>query len=100
MQFERQRGHIPSSVECYMKQFGTTLEETYDEFNKQINNSWKDVNEECLKLIHQLPKPLVNCILNFTRVTNIIYDGDDNFTRVGEKMQAHIASLLIDPIPM
>lgn len=96
--FERERGHIPSSVECYMKQYGTSQEETYEEFNKQVNNSWKDVNEECLKLAHQLPRPLLRCILNFTRTIRLIYDGDDNFTRVGKQMQDHIASLLIDPV--
>ncbi|KAL5848158.1 hypothetical protein ACOSQ4_006171 [Xanthoceras sorbifolium] len=98
--FERERGHIPSSVECYMKHYGASQEETYEEFNKQVKNSWKDVNEECLKLGNHLPRPLLMCILNFTRTTHLIYDGDDNFTRVGKQMQAHIASLLVDPVPI
>ncbi|KAK3228917.1 hypothetical protein Dsin_000798 [Dipteronia sinensis] len=98
--FERERGHIPSSVECYMKQYGASQEETYEEFNKQVKSSWKDVNEECLKLGQHLPRPLLMCILNFTRTTHLIYDGDDNFTRVGKQMQAHIASLLVDPVPI
>lgn len=83
-----------------MKQYHTTQQETYDEFDKQVKNAWKDVNEECLKLANNLPKPLIKCILNFTRTTHLIYDGDDNFTRVGKQMQAHIASLLIDPVPI
>ncbi|KAL5766825.1 hypothetical protein ACOSP7_017442 [Xanthoceras sorbifolium] len=98
--FERQRtNHIPSSVECYIKEYGVSEQEAYAELNKQINDSWKDINEECLNLT-QLPRSLVKIILDFTRMTHVMYDGDDNFTRVGKQMQAYIASLLIDPVPI
>ncbi|KAL5766824.1 hypothetical protein ACOSP7_017441 [Xanthoceras sorbifolium] len=95
--FEQQRSnHIPSSVECYMKEYGVLEQEAYEELNKKID-SWKDINEECLNFT-QLPRSLIKIILDFTRMTYVIYDGDDNFTRVGKQMQAHIASLVIDPI--
>ncbi|KAL5833963.1 hypothetical protein ACOSQ3_017637 [Xanthoceras sorbifolium] len=98
--FERQRtSHIPSSVVCYIKEYGVSEQEAYEELNKQIDDSWKDINEECLNLTH-LPRSLIKIILDFTRMTHVIYDGDDNFTRVGKQMQAHIASLLIDPVPI
>ncbi|KAL5832222.1 hypothetical protein ACOSQ4_017576 [Xanthoceras sorbifolium] len=98
--FERQRSkHIPSSVECYMKQYRVSEEEAQEELIKQIDDSWKDVNEDCLNFA-PFPRSLIKIMLDFTRMTHLIYDGDDNFTRVGKQMQAHIASLLIDPVPI
>ncbi|MBA0654526.1 hypothetical protein Goklo_021516, partial [Gossypium klotzschianum] len=47
--FEQERGHVSSAVECYMKQHGVSMQEAYNEFYNQINNAWKDINEECLK---------------------------------------------------
>ncbi|KAB2006097.1 hypothetical protein ES319_D11G318200v1 [Gossypium barbadense] len=46
---ERERGHVSSAVECYMKQYGVSMQEAYDKLYKQINNAWKDINEEFLK---------------------------------------------------
>lgn len=37
-----------SSVECYMNQHGVSEEETNDEFNEQVINTRKDMNEVCL----------------------------------------------------
>ncbi|KAK2641588.1 hypothetical protein Ddye_023351 [Dipteronia dyeriana] len=96
--FEQERGQIPSIVECYMKEYGVLKQEAYEELNKQVDNSLKDVNEERLKLSDHLPRPLLMCMVYFSRATNLIYDEDDKFTRIGKQMQARIASLLINPV--
>ena len=31
-----------------MKQYGASEQETHNEFNKQVRDAWKDMNEECL----------------------------------------------------
>ncbi|KAI5333421.1 hypothetical protein L3X38_023552 [Prunus dulcis] len=46
--FEKERGHVASSIDCYMKQYGVSEEETLDVFNKQVVDLWKDINEELL----------------------------------------------------
>ncbi|RVW61721.1 (-)-germacrene D synthase [Vitis vinifera] len=43
--FEQKRGHVASAVECYMKQHGALEQETHKEFNKQVGDAWKDINE-------------------------------------------------------
>ncbi|KAF2285870.1 hypothetical protein GH714_008558 [Hevea brasiliensis] len=48
-EFEQNREHAPSSVECYMKQHGVSEEETVKLFREEIANAWKDINEEWLK---------------------------------------------------
>ncbi|RVW68217.1 Sesquiterpene synthase [Vitis vinifera] len=45
----QERGHIASSIECYMKQHGVSGETSIRGFHKQLENAWKDINEECLR---------------------------------------------------
>ncbi|KAK2665423.1 hypothetical protein Ddye_003997 [Dipteronia dyeriana] len=101
-QFERERGHTTSSVEIYMKQYGVTEKEAYEELQKLL--TWKDVNEEFLKHStrdnHHLPSPVPVFILNFPRMIHLIYEKEDNYTSVGKEMKAYIESLLIDPVPI
>ncbi|KDO56474.1 hypothetical protein CISIN_1g047694mg, partial [Citrus sinensis] len=46
---EQERGHVASVVESYMKEYGTSGEETAEEFKKMIADGWKDINEECMR---------------------------------------------------
>ncbi|KAL9254378.1 (-)-drimenol synthase-like protein, partial [Drosera capensis] len=41
--FEQSRDHVPSAVECYMRQHGVAMEEVHKEFNEQVEKSWKDI---------------------------------------------------------
>ncbi|TYI58056.1 hypothetical protein E1A91_D11G326000v1, partial [Gossypium mustelinum] len=75
------------SHKCYMKQDGVSMQEAYNEFYKQINNAWKDINEECLKPTAAIPRSALNRILNLERVMNLFHKGEDAYT---------INSLLID----
>ncbi|KAH9755851.1 alpha-humulene/(-)-(E)-beta-caryophyllene synthase [Citrus sinensis] len=77
--FEQSRGHVASSVECYMKQHGATEEEACNEFRKQVSNAWKDINEDCLRPT-VVPMPLLMRILNLTRVIDVIYKYEDGYT--------------------
>ncbi|KAK5786670.1 hypothetical protein PVK06_041310 [Gossypium arboreum] len=96
-QFEQERGHVPSAVECYMKQYGTSKQEAYDELYKQIKNAWKDINEGFLKP-RKVPMSALNRILNLTRVLDLFYKDHDGYTNVGDSIKASITTLLIDPI--
>ncbi|KAK9016801.1 hypothetical protein V6N11_079294 [Hibiscus sabdariffa] len=96
-QFEQARGHSPSAVECYMKQYGVSPQAAYDELNKQIKNAWKDMNEGFLKPT-TVPKPALDRILNLTKILDIFYKDGDGYTVVGDSVKASINALLIDPI--
>ncbi|KAA3472517.1 putative terpene synthase 2 [Gossypium australe] len=96
-QFEQEREHVPSAVECYIKQCGVSAQEAYDEFYKRINNAWKDMNEAFLKPT-VVPTSALNRILNLTRVIDLLYKDEDAYTRVGDSAKTSITALLIDPI--
>ncbi|XP_024044718.1 (-)-germacrene D synthase-like [Citrus clementina] len=96
--FEQSRGHVASSVECYINQYGATEEEAYSEFRKQVSNAWKDINEECLRPT-LVPVPLLIRILNLTRAADVIYKYKDGYTD-SEELKDFIVSLLINPVPI
>ncbi|KAG6745718.1 hypothetical protein POTOM_050221 [Populus tomentosa] len=97
--FEQKRGHAASGVECYIRQYGLSEQEVYKEFHMQVVNAWKDINEECLKPT-AVPMPLLERILNLSRVIDVIYKEEDEYTHVGEVMKNNIASLLVDSVPI
>ncbi|KAE8674437.1 Delta-cadinene synthase isozyme A [Hibiscus syriacus] len=96
-QFEQERGHAPSAVECYINQYGASAQVAYDEFYKQINNAWKDINEEFLKPT-AVSKSALDRVLNLARVIDLLYKDEDAYTHVGESAKTSITMLLIDPI--
>ncbi|KAL4619167.1 hypothetical protein ACB092_06G060100 [Castanea dentata] len=97
--FEQERGHAASAVECYMKQHGVSEQVVHDEFNRQVANAWKDINEECIRPTI-VPMPLLMRVLNLARVIDVIYKEGDGYTHVGKEMKDNVASVLIDPIPL
>ena len=99
VQFEQERGHAASAVECYMKQHGVSEQVVHDDFNKQVANAWKDINEECIRPT-VVPMPLLMRVLNLARVIDVIYKDGDGYTHVGKEMKNNVASMLIDPVPI
>ncbi|ONI13040.1 hypothetical protein PRUPE_4G199300 [Prunus persica] len=98
--FEKERGHVACAIDCYMKQYGVSDEqEIIDVFNKQIVDSWKDINEEFLRPT-SMPMPILERIVNLTRVVDLLYKKYDAYTHGGKVMNDCIASYLIDPAPV
>ncbi|GMJ11485.1 terpene synthase 21 [Hibiscus trionum] len=97
--FKHRREDDCSAIECYMEQYGATAQEAYDEFNKHIESSWKDVNEEFLKPT-EMPTPVLCRSLNLARVMDVLYREGDGYTHVGKAAKGGITSLLIEPIPL
>ncbi|KAK8589194.1 hypothetical protein V6N12_023597 [Hibiscus sabdariffa] len=97
--FEQERGHVSSAVECYMKQHGTSLHATYDEFFDRVNDAWKDITEGFLKPT-AVPTSVLNPILNLAKVMDLFYKGEDAYTHAGYPAQTGITAMLIDSIPI
>ncbi|KAJ9671958.1 hypothetical protein PVL29_025552 [Vitis rotundifolia] len=97
--FEQKRGHVASAVECYMKQHGASEQETHNEFNKQVRDAWKDINEECL-IPTAVPMPILMRVLNLARVIDVIYKNEDGYTHSGTVLKDLVTSMLIDPVPI
>ena len=82
-----------------MKQHGVSEEKACEELNKQVENAWKDINEELvIRPTAGVPMPVLTVILNLTRVIDFLYKEEDGYTHVGKDAKTGITSLLIDPI--
>ncbi|KAL2466529.1 Alpha-humulene/(-)-(E)-beta-caryophyllene synthase [Abeliophyllum distichum] len=95
---EKERGQIATGIELYMKDNGMTKEETTDKLLEMVSNAWKDSNEECLRPTSS-SKEILLLILNFERLIDIVYKGnEDGYTQAQKVLKPHIISLFIDPI--
>ncbi|XP_057968279.1 (-)-germacrene D synthase-like [Malania oleifera] len=97
--FEQKRGHVVSAVECYMNEYGVSEKDAQDEFDKQVTNAWKDINEECLPPT-TISMIILKRIINLARVMDVLYKNEDAYTNAGTMLKDLIASLLIDPVPV
>ncbi|KAH9651330.1 alpha-humulene/(-)-(E)-beta-caryophyllene synthase [Citrus sinensis] len=96
--FEQKRGHIPSAVECYMKQHGVSEEEAKKALRIQVDNAWKDINEELLSPT-AVSLPLLERILNLARVCHFMYEDGDRYTQP-LLMKDQVALVLKDPVTL
>ncbi|KAH6825513.1 hypothetical protein C2S53_006000 [Perilla frutescens var. hirtella] len=69
----------PSSVHCYMKQYGVSEGEARDELRRQVKNAWKDMNEECLEP-RSASMPILMRIFNLACVISLLYGDDDCYS--------------------
>ncbi|CAL0333804.1 unnamed protein product [Lupinus luteus] len=95
-EFEKERGHVASALDCYMKQYGVTKEDAIDEFERQVISAWKDINEECLNPT-EVPKPLLERALNMSRVMDVLYKDGDGYTHSKGSTKENIVALFLNP---
>ncbi|OIW16710.1 hypothetical protein TanjilG_00073 [Lupinus angustifolius] len=95
-EFEKERGHVSSALECYMKQYGVTKQDATDEFQRQVINAWKDINEECLEPI-EVPKSLLERVVNMSQATHVLYKDGDGYTHSKGFTKKNIVDLFLNP---
>ncbi|RWR88240.1 terpene synthase 1 [Cinnamomum micranthum f. kanehirae] len=96
---EQERGHVVSSIEVYMKQYGGTYEETCTKFRELVADAWKDINEECLKPM-AFPMALLIRPVNFARVMEVLYQHRDGYTESTHETKERISMVLVNRIPV
>nr|GMC76504.1 (-)-germacrene D synthase-like [Ipomoea batatas] len=96
-EFEQERGHVVSAVECYTKEYNVSEQEAYVEIENLISKAWKDLNQECL---HPTPVPMkvLLRIMNLTRVIFLLYKDKDNYTFSQVKLKYFINTILVQPV--
>ncbi|MED6120573.1 hypothetical protein PIB30_022090 [Stylosanthes scabra] len=98
-EFEQQREHIASLLECYMRECDTSKEKAIQELQKRVKDSWKDINEECLKPT-KVPMQFLHRVLNISRFMDVMYKDEDCYTHAEGKMKKCIEALLVEPVPI
>lgn len=96
---EQERGDAPSSVECYMQQYGVSEEEACNKINEMVEIEWMNINQEIQDPNHR-PLQWLLPPLNLARMMVVLYQNGDGYTNSSGKTKDRIASLLVDPVPM
>lgn len=78
-------------------QYGTSNQETYTKYHKEVVDGWKDINKELL-LPTEVPMFILKLVLNFARVMDTLYKEEDGYTNSKAKLKNMIKSLLVEPI--
>uniref|UniRef100_A0A7N0V0V1 Uncharacterized protein n=1 Tax=Kalanchoe fedtschenkoi TaxID=63787 RepID=A0A7N0V0V1_KALFE len=78
--FEQMRKHVPSVVECYMREHGATEEETVGVMSGEIRKRWKDINEACINPPTGIPLPCMRRVRNLGPILDVLYKERDLFT--------------------
>ncbi|XP_022751622.1 probable terpene synthase 6 [Durio zibethinus] len=98
-EFEQLREHIPSSVECYMKQQNLSEKDALEDLEKQLEDAWKDINEERMRPT-TIPRDLLSLPLNLAQASYLCYKHGDGYTHPDPYMKDNICLLFVDPIPI
>ncbi|CAL9127266.1 unnamed protein product [Musa textilis] len=98
-ELEQTRAHVASTVQCYMKEYGTNVQVACKKLQDLVEDAWKDINEECLNPI-VFPIAFLERDVNFSRMMEKIYKQVDGYTNSSSKMKYFISLLLVHPIPI
>ncbi|KAH6780517.1 hypothetical protein C2S52_011754 [Perilla frutescens var. hirtella] len=85
-----------SSIHCYMKQYGVSVNEACAKLREQVKNAWKDMNQECLEP-RLTSMPILMRIVNLGRVINLLYADDDCYANP-VKSKDWINLVLVEPV--
>ncbi|KAG9444302.1 hypothetical protein H6P81_015642 [Aristolochia fimbriata] len=98
--FEQERGHVASAVQSYMKEHpGCSEEEACKKLREIVEVHWKDINEECLEPA-PVPVPLLQRILNLSRVMEMLYQHGDGYTFSNTYTKERIEAMFVNAIPI
>ncbi|XP_037491105.1 probable terpene synthase 6 [Jatropha curcas] len=95
---EQKRGDCASSVECYKNEYGVTEDIAVEEILKICGNAWKDINEECMRP-NSTPRPILECLVNIARITEVAYTFDDGYTNPSS-LKDKVISLFLEPLAL
>ncbi|XP_077246034.1 (-)-germacrene D synthase-like [Tasmannia lanceolata] len=96
--FEQERGHVASTIQCYVKEHGASEQQVCDKFEEMILIAWKDINQACIE--QPVSLTLLMRLVNLTRVMEELYKYDDGYTFPGGATKERITLLFVDPIPL
>ncbi|KAF2939797.1 alpha-copaene synthase [Oryza sativa Japonica Group] len=96
--FETERNNVATAVTCYMKEYDSTKEEAIKALWNDVENAWKDMNEEYLKLT-SIPSSLLIQVINLARMMETMYKKIDGYTD-SAILKEWISLLLVQPITL
>ncbi|KAL1560040.1 Trehalose-6-P synthase/phosphatase complex synthase subunit [Salvia divinorum] len=69
----------PSSIHCYMRQYGLSEDDARGQIKQRVKNAWKDMNQGCLEST-PASMPILMRVINLARAAQLIYSDGDCYT--------------------
>ncbi|KQJ98123.1 alpha-humulene synthase [Brachypodium distachyon] len=90
---------MPSAVECYMMEEGSTGDEAVEAVAALLENRWRVLNQVNMEIDRTL-SPAAQVVVNMARTNEIIYlKGRDAYTFGGD-LQDLVTTLFLKPVPL
>ncbi|KAL1555537.1 Trehalose-6-P synthase/phosphatase complex synthase subunit [Salvia divinorum] len=86
----------PSSIHCYMRQYGLSEDDARGQIKQRVKNAWKDMNQECLEST-PASMPILMRVINLARAAQLIYSDGDCYTDPN-KSKEWVKMLLIEAV--
>ncbi|KAG6509929.1 hypothetical protein ZIOFF_027937 [Zingiber officinale] len=96
---EQKRAHVASTVDCYMKEYGTSKDVACEKLLGFVEDAWKIINEELLTATG-LSREVIEISFHSAQTTEFVYKHVDAFTEPNTSMKESIFFLLVHPIPI
>ncbi|CAI0374774.1 unnamed protein product [Linum tenue] len=99
-EFEQKRGHVASSVECYMNQHDVSRDEAVNALNRMVEDDWKVINEECLVINRPafVCREVISMFVGLAKVMEVLYKDFDSYTFSNTSTMDMITALLVTPM--
>ncbi|KAL3504240.1 hypothetical protein ACH5RR_034081 [Cinchona calisaya] len=94
---EIQRGDVPKSIQCYMKQTGASEENARQYIKFLMSETCKQMNKDCLSSSPFSPT-FIGITMNIARIAQCIYEHGDGHGHQNAETRQRILALLFDPI--
>ncbi|CAN1846046.1 Probable terpene synthase 3 [Linum perenne] len=95
-EFEQKRGHVASSVECYMKQYDVSRDVAVEALNGMVEDDRKDINHEPRGgggLV--VSKDVLSMFVGLGKVMDVLYKDSDGYTFSGTDTKRMMTALLV-----
>ena len=93
-QFELEKGNVPTSIYCYMNEFGASEAEARQHIKFVIDETWKQMNKDRVEN-STFSHTFMDICTNLARMTMWFYDGRDGFGVQYQCKTKDCASLLL-----
>ena len=84
-----------------MMQYNVLEKEAIRELlEKQVANAWKNIIEDYVESIEDVPNTIFKSVLNLARLSETFYKDEDGYTCSDGETKRIVISLVLDPIPI
>ncbi|OAY64179.1 Alpha-terpineol synthase, chloroplastic, partial [Ananas comosus] len=94
---EKKRGDAPTSIDCYMREHGSTEATACEAIRDLIINTWKKINEDAFVRC-RFPRSFANAAMNLGRISHCIYQDGDGIGSPDQVKKNQVRLLFLEPV--